>query len=595
MELSSDYTSLMLLVSALVIIVQLVRGVAKRRGESRAAEAEAQVDAQALPRQVGFTAEATPEPDVRGAPTPANRLARIRAEHDGDSAPHVPPQLPQTNPPVASIPPAPQAPSPVSEHQHAPRGESVTAVLRRQVPVRDEPPRSWLGGLPMMPESVEWPRGVSYENPEAGEVPLHFLAQIACEDLPADLWGGLGPRTGWLLFFINPNDGTAEGEGMRRVLYTTELGTERQPPFDCGPVCDKVYTGGTYSWLAADDVPAFWRRWPIDIVTMPNALTMHEENGSTWKTASPNNLSDILYADVPYSKTEFASPMPRLRPLTFGQARDAVEALARRLRAKTEPPVEDAARKLLLSEGGHARLIAELVANRERFAAMAPEVIVPQQVQRIAFLDAVIPELAAMDSKGVLTHIESVHEQWLAWRETIAKGCDQIAAMLARSDADTVLSQDHWEQLEATFAGKHFDHLKLYYHKFRDDAFPVSVARQRDSIELKPAQGFGAIAIEYYLDPARRHLLPSGWAATQEPGWRTLYINRPHRMGGYHDGVQSEPIKDPAFGQMLLLQIATDNAMDWCWGDGGSYFFWIRPEHLEACDFSGVEVWLECH
>jgi len=65
-------------------------------------------------------------------------------------------------------------------------------------------------------------------------------------------------------------------------------------------------------------------------------------------------------------------------------------------------------------------------------------------------------------------------------------------------------------------------------------------------------------------------------------------------MSGYHNGLQSEPIEDPGFSQMLLMQIATDDAMDWCWDDGGVYFFWIRPEHLEARDFSGVEVWLEC-
>jgi hypothetical protein len=523
-------------------------------------------------------------PKTAGFPIAASRLARIRAGHHEDSA--------SSLPPVAPV--APAAPS-IAKQPCPPQRESITAVLRRQVPVRDEPPRSWLGGLPVMPDDIEWPRGVSYENPEAGEVPLHFLAQIACEDLPADLWGGLGPRTGWLLFFINPNDGTAEGEGMRRVLYTTELGSERQPPFDCGPVCDKVYTGGSYSWLAADNVPAFWRRWPIDIVTMPNALTLHEEEGSTWKTASPDNLSDILYADVPYSKTEFASPMPRLRPLTFGQARDAVEALAQSLRYKVQAPVDDAARDLLVADGGHARLLNDLETNRERLSALPQGGLEPPQLRRIAFLEAAIPEFAAMDAEGMLASIADRHDEWLAWRDKIAGGCDQIAAMLAKSDAAAPLTDDYWQQLQATFAGKHFDYLELRHSRFRDGDFPVSLMSPRETIELKLPQGMDQIAIEYYLDPARRDQLPADWAASQEPGWRTLYNNRPHRMGGYHDGLQSEPIEDPAFGQILLLQIASDDAMDWCWGDGGVYFFWIRPEHLAACDFSGVEVWLECH
>jgi hypothetical protein len=55
--------------------------------------------------------------------------------------------------------------------------ESVSVVLRRQVPVRwDEPPRSWIGGLPMMPASVEWPLGTTRDYPERGRTPLHFVA-----------------------------------------------------------------------------------------------------------------------------------------------------------------------------------------------------------------------------------------------------------------------------------------------------------------------------------------------------------------------------------------------------------------------------------
>lgn len=514
----------------------------------------------------------------------ASRLARIRAARDEDSVPYAPPAAPT----------APTAP-PIEEQLSSPRRESVTAVLRRQVPVRDEPPRSWLGGLPIMPAGLGWPRGMDAENRAQGEVPLHFLAQIACEDLPADLWGGLGPRTGWLLFFINPNQATADDRDTYRVLYTTELGTERQPPFDCGPVHDKVYTGGSYNWLEKEDIPAFWRRWPIDIVTMPNALTLHEEEGSSWKTASPDNLSDILYADVPYSKTEFTSPMPRLRPLTFGQAQAAVESLARSLRFKVRSPIDDKARELLLAESGHQQLIAELETNVERLRAMTPDDRGEGQARRLAFLEAALPEYRAIDAGLLLDSIEARHAQWVAWREKLAAGCDQIADMLGKSDAEAPLQEDYWQQLNATFAGKHFDYLELRHSRFRDGDFPVSLMSPRETIELKLPQGMDQIAIEYHLDPARRDQLPIDWAASQEPAWRALYNNRPHRMGGYHDALQSEPIEDPEFGQMLLLQIATDDAMDWCWGDAGAYFFWIRPEHLEACDFSGVEVWLECH
>lgn len=591
MELVYGLMPLALLVVAALAIKLFSDWFDKRSARRRLARAEGANDAAPVMPRENTQEAGSPEPaDKQAAPGSAevpmvgSRLARIRAARDEDSVPYVPPAAPA----------APNAPS-IAEELCSPRRESVTAVLRRQVPVRDEPPRSWLGGLPMMPDGVEWPRGISGENREAGEVPLHFLAQIACEDLPAELWGGLGPRTGWLLFFINPNDCIAEEEGTRRVLYTRELGSERQPPFDCGPVHDKVYTGGSYRWLAVEDVPAFWRRWPIDIVTMPNALTLHEEDGSTWKTASPDNLSEILYADVPCSKTESASSMPRLRPLTFGQAQAAVEALARSLRVKARSPIDENARELLLAEGGHQQLVTELETGLERLRAIAPDDRGEGQARQLAFLEAALPEYRIIDAAQLLDSIEARHAQWLAWREKLAAGCDQIAAMLGKSDAAAPLLEDYWQQLNATFAGKHFDHLELRHSRFREGDFPVYLMSSRDTIELKPPQGMDQIAIEYYLDPTRRDQLPADWAASQEPGWRTLYNNRPHRMGGYHDALQSEPIEDPDFGQILLMQIATDDAMDWCWGDGGVYFFWIRPEHLDACDFSGVEVWLECH
>lgn len=139
--------------------------------------------------------------------------------------------------------------------------ESVSVVLRRQVPPRFEPPRSWLGGLPMLPDDVEWPRSVSSEHPDKGERPLHFVAQIACANLPAELWGGLGPREGWLLLFIDPNQGVPEGPDVFRVLHIETLGSERHPPDDLGPVHDGMYTGPSYDHhRSVDEVPRNWRR-----------------------------------------------------------------------------------------------------------------------------------------------------------------------------------------------------------------------------------------------------------------------------------------------------------------------------------------------
>lgn len=541
----------------------------------------------------------------------ASRLARVRAAHPAHNAPAADPyydspsvpeheRAPGAEPfgtPDAALQPEP-APQPVSPEPvpaHPDQAESVTAVLRRQVPLRSDQPRSWLGGLPMMPEHIAWPRGVDDQYPERGPIALHFLAQIACADLPADLWGGIGPRDGWLLFFVNPNHFSAEDGDLHRVIHITEIGPERRPPDDCGPVHDKVYTGGSYNWLAAEDVPPVWRRWPVDIVTMANRLTLHEDDGASWKSASPANLSELLYADVPLTERGDAGPAHSLRPMTFGQAHSAVATLAASLRRLPREPIDPEARDALLADGGHAQLIADLEQARMRLCESAPGDLNEGQQRRLAFLDAAIARYAATDADALLGDIASRHEACLVWREKIAGGCDQIAAMLARSDPDTALGDDHWQQLEATFAGKHFDYLELRHFRHRGDGFPASLMSPRETIAIALPRGLDQVAIEYYLDPAHRALLPEGYASAQEPGWRALYNNRPHRMGGFHDGVQSDPIEDPAFGKVLLLQLASDDAMDWCWGDAGAYYFWIRPEDLTAGDFSQVEVWLECH
>ena len=610
----------LLAVAGALALIVLVRLAIKRRnarsGPLRGDDDPATSPEDGSGRKARSAPAAEPEADAaQTAQAYAARLARVRAaHHPGDAAPAAPDSDHDSGPDAAAhddrepsalqdaVPPPEPEPQPEPQPIAPDRAtalpepaETVTAVLRRQVPLRSDLRRSWLGGLPMMPESIAWPRGVDDQYPQRGAIPLHFLAQIACADLPADLWGGIGPRDGWLLFFVNPNHFSAEDGDLHRVIHIAEIGPERRPPDDCGPVHDKVYTGGSYNWLAAEDVPPVWRRWPVDIVAMPNRLTVHDTDGASWKSASPANLSELLYADVPLAGIDDAAPAPALRPMTFGQARSAVETLAASLRRLPREPVDPEARDALLAEGGLALLIAECEQARLRLGESAAGDFNEGQQRRLAFLEAAPGRWAQGDADALLADIAALHEAWLVWREKIAGGCDQIAAMLARSDPDTPLGEDHWQQLAASFAGKHFDYLELRHMRHRGDGFPAALMSPRETILIAPPRGLDQVAIEYYLDPSRRALLPDGYARAQEPGWRSLYNNRPHRMGGYHDGVQSDPIEDPAFGKLLLLQLASDDAMDWCWGDGGAYYFWIRPEHLAAGDFSQVEVWLECH
>jgi hypothetical protein len=96
-------------------------------------------------------------------------------------------------------------------HQHG-------VTLRLVEPVaKVDPGDSWLGGAPRLPDPFDWP--------QVEGKPLHFLGQIACSALPSEIWGGLGPRSGYLAFFAG-----VAGSIRATVIHSSELGPERRAP-----------------------------------------------------------------------------------------------------------------------------------------------------------------------------------------------------------------------------------------------------------------------------------------------------------------------------------------------------------------------------
>lgn len=125
----------------------------------------------------------------------------------------------------------------------------VEARLVKQVPIdRSKPPRSWYGGKPQMPDYIAWPI--------AEGKPMVFVAQIDCSDFPMDLWGGVGPRSGWLLVFLS-----CDTETMARVIHTAELGPERNPP--AAQEVTWLSSRIRKAWL--DDAVLAFPKWPLRI------------------------------------------------------------------------------------------------------------------------------------------------------------------------------------------------------------------------------------------------------------------------------------------------------------------------------------------
>ena len=110
-------------------------------------------------------------------------------------------------------------------------------------------------------------------------------------------------------------------------------------------------------------------------------------------------------------------------------------------------------------------------------------------------------------------------------------------------------------------------------------------------------RGFGAAlgeaVTELYVKSAdARALIPRALRERYEPKWRR--VERPHRMGGWHDGIHSEPRCEPS-ASVLLFQIGADDAMQWSWGDAGAFFVFIEGADLKAGRFDRLQWWHENH
>ena len=508
---------------------------------------------------------------------------------------------------LAALPKAAQ-PGPTSAPtRKAPESitETVTIVLRRQIPPRfDQAPLSWLGGLPMLPDAVAWPRSVSSEYPQRGERPLHFVAQICCADLPPALWGGLGPRQGWLLLFIDPNQGAPEAADAFRILHTETLGSERPPPADLGPVHDGVYTAWDYGHCGGEEhVPRTWRRWPVDLITMPNDITM--QNGQP--CVAPPGLAHKLYPGA--AVADPAARLPHPPPFTRRGALYALNSLLHRMGKPTAPqPLPEKLLVNLQAPGGLDQVRAYLEQARskmravlaERQAEAAPEAQIAALEKEIDNRNDLLAFLAAHATPELLiAYFQNAQLQLAAWRAASRARLEQLRGEILASDLEAPFTDLEWTALQHAAAGEPYRGITYQIWGDRaknpnDTTPPIGLVHADHHVKLEPGRGSLELVADYYVNPARHALIPPHLLADFEASWRQLRSNRPHRMGGYQDGVQSDAVAGPT-AHLLLFQIASDDAMGWCWGDVGAYYIYLNPADLRCGKYENAEIVLECH
>ncbi len=410
------------------------------------------------------------------------------------------------------------------------------------------------------------------------------------------------------MFFLDPNQYFPEDSGSFRILHTEELGVERPVPADLGPVHDGQYTGPDYDYLGAD-VPSTWRRWPVDLVAFPNEA--HEEDGHVRVT--PAHFAERLYAGAPVA----GGLRPELpEPFTWRMALAVI--------AQFEWRLSKPLRKETLSKEAVAKL-----SDPHFFASLRPDVeAIEERVEelKLALADVVDPGSAAADEirqqlaqrkeglararrleafltdhptvESLLDYLHGLEEEKEAWRETALQLLSSERKRLEARDPDTLLAAGDWALIKERLESHPLNYWRIATIKaWKDDRLNISILEKEETIWGmfdENRSGLWQFVSDYYTDPEHHALIPPAVLEASEPWWRQLADNRPHRMGGYHDGLQSEAQIGPS-KSLLLLQIASDPAMNWVWGDAGVYYFWIRPDDLAAGDFSKATAILECH
>lgn len=462
------------------------------------------------------------------------------------------------------------------------RETRTCALLRRRVPGdAGGEALSWFGGLPRMPADVPWP--------EAGGRPLNFLAQIHLGDLPEGLWGGHGPRAGWLLAFMDPLFDGAGEDAVRFVRVEApdlaSLGPERPAPAGLGPIDHDYRIEDQCSPLRPK--PTVWRRWPVDIIAHdqrfdPEGLTLAP---AVFWQAGEDGIGE-RHEDA---------------PLLAGAARLAVDLADERLEAMERdpgPPLDPPRLAAMIAEDAAdvaaevARLDAELARQRargRRYESNAQRVAEARDKAKERH-DWLLARATPGAAETLAEELSAFRAQAVGWAGRMRAGLGPLRAELADLGQFDPAPEGFADRFAALQRGEDPDRPQQYpYSGLGRRWRPEEIRRWKifgDPAGINRARLLDAAASGEGLD----RMPPAAAAAALRLARRC--DDGIHRLGGWRDPLQEGPDPDDA---PLLLQLCSDEAMGWCWGDVGTFWFTLTPEALQAGDLSQVSVGFECH
>lgn len=521
--------------------------------------------------------------------------------------------------------------------------ESISVVLRRQVPIRfGEQPRAWIGGLPRMPAGTEWPRA----RPKK---PLHFVAQLDCAALPPELWGGLGPREGWLLLFV---DIEAIDEQSRRpiarVLHVPELGPEVAAPAGLYFARRDIFDVDRLPGALPGAQRQHFRQWPVDLVPAPadtgeltgsilydapeDDLIVTASGGfpvdrpMTWRGAYTilaglvlshgsagfesnwlgNGLGMLDYPEPDISgfnkewverRERIAAELPRgyhCPEFTAADAQLKVQMYEERRTGWTRRAFRVLDEELAIDNGKLAEFgtgVSEARARGDQKWLDNNEHWIEYFEKKIAQHHenrAYLQDLFAQypGEEAFVAEIHRVGRAHVEWAQRSSETLRTLLDRAATMDLDAPIAPSDWDDIAAEIGSMK----SSFWQKTFDTRLLQKVERGISYHALLGDAAREELLDRYAAPPSSADALDPEIIANLEPRLRHLETDRAHKLGGCIDSVYDDPLKK---GHILLFQMASDGATGWIFGDLGLIYVSIDPADLAAGSFENVRAWLE--
>jgi hypothetical protein len=429
---------------------------------------------------------------------------------------------------------------------------------------------SKFGGLPRLPDHYEWPC-------TSHGAPLHFLAQIDCADIkyPTPL-----PERGVLFFFGRDDEeqiwnhgGTAHDDC--RVIYALDAFAAtppRQPPDDLQPI------GGYYSRPAWRDLlrkgepgPKVHVEWPI----VPLPIT-------SWPHVLPTDQQD-----------EPTSFLGRLLQILKGAKQDDSQSngIGWRLRgAKPGESWQEAQARLKAYDEEHNRLLVAAFAEAtgEEPRDTANSIQAKLAAARSVFFDA------EDGREAYPSHWLTIH---YAARALLHRP-ESVSSVTGDEPAIVAAAED-WLR-RSNEAGLDSFVPRLERSAFRDWLRGLRRPDDEQPLPFSAADLVFASMVAtiraWSGDPARAERIPASTYKNlcfQFSHFSDYFGLQFSQMLGHAPSAQ-EP-RSPNDPTICLLNLASEDALGWMFGDVGYCTFWISPKDLARRDFSNAWGTIEGH